>query len=276
MFSKHVTITPELATDILANRNKTGRPLSRERVRRYLDDMQSGRWALNPQGISFAGSDALSDLVDGQHRMTAIKLSGAPQEVYAHFDVPPESVRVMDQGLTRTAAQLTAADLAEGSYEPEHPASRLSSAARIIVEYGLGQAKPSNSLITDYTRTNVRVLDKYGALGRLYRAGTHAAFAFAELSGMRGVREAAARLQEMEWDDKQGSDPMRALAKALAGVQGQGARAQRTYFFTALAALEYVDRGESLTVARRYTDMPNRVNSSLQLRSSMVPAAEVA
>jgi hypothetical protein len=275
MFSKHIIVTPELAADILAHRNKTGRPLSRERVRRYLDDMNSNRWADNPQGISFDGENELSNLVDGQHRMTAIKLSGKPQPVYAHFEVPPESVRVMDQGLTRTAAQLTAADLAEGTYEPENAASRLSSAARIIVEYGLGQAKPSNTLITEYTRQNVRVLDHYGFLGKLYKAGTHAAFAFAELSGMRGVKEAAHRLGEMTWSDD--ADPMRALARSLAGVTGQGAKAQRTMFYTTLAALEYIDRGEGLLVARKYQDMPTRVSSSVQLRSSLPqPMPEVA
>jgi hypothetical protein len=280
MFSREIEITPEMAADILAHRNDAGRNISRERVRRYLQDMIEGRWALNPQGLIFAGEDlASARLIDGQHRLTAVKAYGKPVVFYATFGAPADAWRYLDQMLGRTGAQAAARELAElQTYEPQHPASRLHSAARIILEYGLGESKPSNNRSADYTRDNVRVLDVYGDIQRPYKAGAHAAFAFAELSGMRGIREAARRLLEMSFEGE--ADPMRALARSLATLQGQGARAQRTAFFTVLAALEYVDRGEGLLVARKYADMPTRVNSSIQLRSSMrpseAPAAEVA
>lgn len=273
MHSREVEITPELAAEILAHRNHAGRPISRERVRRYLGEINEGRWEISPQGISFSGEDLNSDLVDGQHRLTAVKMSGQPQRFYATFNVPRKAWGVLDQPIVRTGAQLSAVAVSELEYEPQSPVSRLASAARIILEYGLQQPKPSNTLVATYTRDNVRVLDKYGAVGRLYKAGTHAAFAFAELSGMRGVQDAARRLEECLWSEDAEADPMRALMRALNTVQGQGARAQRTMFFTTLAALEYVDRGEGLSVARKYEAMPNRVHSSLQLRSSLAPVA---
>lgn len=273
MYSREVEITPELAADILAHRNKAGRPVSRDRVRRYLQEMQEGLWELNPQGLSFDGEDLQSNLIDGQHRLTALKSYGKPLTFYVTFNAPPRSWRGLDQNLVRTGAQLAAIEISELEYEPESPVSRLSSAARIILEHGLQQPKPSNSASAAYARDNVRVLDKYGKIGRLYKAGTHAAFAFAELSGMRGIQQAADRLVSLDWSGE--GDPMKALMRALNQTQGQGARAQRTLFYTTLAALEYVDRGEPLSVARRYETMPNRVNSSIQLRSSM-PAPEEA
>lgn len=274
MHSREIVVTPEMAADILAHRNHAGRPISRERVRRYLTEINEGRWEISPQGISFSGEDLNTDLVDGQHRLTAVKMSGTPQPFYATFNVPRRAWGVLDQPIVRTGAQLAHVAVSELEYEPQSPISRLSSAARIILEYGLAQPKPSNTLVAAYTRDNVRVLDKYGAIGKLYKAGTHAAFAFAELSGMRGITEAAQRLEECLWSDE--GDPMRALMRGLNSVQGQGARAQRTMFFTTLAALEYVDRGEDLLVARKYESMPNRVNSSIQLRGSMAPAYEGA
>lgn len=274
MFSREVEITPELAADILAHRNHAGREISRDRVRRYLQEINEGRWVVSPQGVVFDGEDLNSHLIDGQHRLTAIKQSGQTQTVYATFNAPKESWRTFDQHLGRTGAQLAAVEISELEYDPESPVSRLSSAARIILEHGLGNPKPSNTMVALYTRDNVRVLDKFGRIGKLYKAGTHAAFAFAELSGMRGVEAAAQRLISLDWAGD--GDPVKALMRALNTTQGQGARAQRALFFTTLAALEYVDRGEPLQVARKYEQMPDRVNSSIQLRSSMPPAEKVA
>jgi hypothetical protein len=70
---------------------------------------------------------------------------------------------------------------------------------------------------------------------------------------------------------------MRALARALQTVQGQGDKAQRIHFFTTLAVLEYIDRGEPLQVARKYEEVPARAKSSHALRSALPAAhAEVA
>lgn len=267
MHSKIMRISPELASDILSSRNNAGRPISRERVRRYLAEMQAGRWEpLSPHGISFSGQDIKTSLlVDGQHRLSALKLFGKALEFYVHFDVPQEYARTMDQGLSRTAAQGLASELSESSYSPRAAPSRLASAARLILELGLSQPKGSNLAIAEFARKNVEILDRYADLGKLYKAGAHAAFAFADLSGFEGVPQAAERLLEMSWNAE--DDPMRALARALAAIPGQGARAQKVGFYSCLAALEYVDRGEGLQVARKYDAMPQRVASSIMLRA---------
>jgi hypothetical protein len=254
MLSSVETITPETAAQILANKNPSNRPLSRDRVRRYQQEMTEGRWMLSPQGLSFDGH---GNLLDGQHRLSAVKASGAPQEFYVHRGVPTSAVRVLDQGLARTAAQIAAQELAT-----DGPVSRLASASRAILELGLGAQKPSNSQIVDYAKLHLSVLQRYEPLGKHYTAGVHAAFAFAEISGLKNVAAAAKRLEDMLWDHE--GDPMRALSKALLSMGGrEGAKARATRFHTTLSALEYVDRNEDLLVARKYEAMPDRVSNSV-------------
>lgn len=248
MHSKIVTITPEMALDILTHRNSTGRPLSRERVRRNVVELREGRWRLNPQGIAFAGDDITSELLNGQHRLHAVVQYGRPVDFYAHFDVPLDVVQTMDQGLTRTAAQLVASDDEIRAGARAKP-STLAAAARIVLEYGCGQKKPSAMHVREFVREHAAILDRYAPLAAAYHAGAVGAFAYAEIVGLRGVGEAAHRLRELSWRGAQ--DPMRALARALPTIKGQGAKAQKTAFWTSVRALEHVDKGMAMPTARK-------------------------
>lgn len=263
--SKIETITPERAADILANHNPGNRPLARARVRSYAQEMAEHRWRLSPQGISFDGQ---GNLVDGQHRLAAIKQSGQPQQLYVTRNVDKEAARVMDQGLARTAAQIAAQELV---LESGMPTSRLTSAARAVLELGKGVQKPSNSAIVDFAGLHAPVIERYSMLGKQHTAGVHGAFVTAELAGMKGVREAARRLEELKWEGD--DDPMRALALSLGSMGGRdGAKAKATRFHTTLAALEYIDRGEPLKVARKYEEMPSRVRESVRVDEIAVQA----
>lgn len=249
------TFTPAQAAETLAHHNPSNRPLSRERVRRYLAEMAEGRWALSPQGLSF---DDKGNLVDGQHRLAALKGHDKPVEFWVVRGVSPSAVRVMDQGLARTAAQIASSEV-----ESDVPTSRLTAAARAVLELGERAVKPSNATIVDFVQEQKARIERYATLGSQYTAGVHGAFVFADMMGLKGVPEAADRLAEMRWasDD----DPMRALARALGSMGGrEGAKAKATRFFTTLAVLEYVDRGEGLQVARKYETMPARVRDSIR------------
>jgi hypothetical protein len=255
MHSQLETITPAQAAEILAHHNPTNRPMSRDRARRYLQEMQNGHWAVSPQGLSF---DANGNLVDGQHRLAAVRQLDKPVQFWVTRGVTRDSVRVMDQGLARTAAQIASSEI-----ETEVSTAKLTAAARAILEHGLGATKPSNTTIVEFTVQNQAILERYAKLAQ-YTAGVHAAFAFAEMQGLKGVKEAAMRLAELRWEGD--DDPMRALARALGSMGNrEGARAKATRFYTALAALEYTDRGEGLLVARKYDTMPPRVRSALAL-----------
>lgn len=267
MHSQIETLTPARAAEILGSKNPNNRPVSRERVRRYAQEMREGRWVLTPQGLAF---DSAGNLLDGQHRLAAVVQANEPQAFYVAHDVPREALRGLDQGLGRTAAQMAALEMTS-----DVPVSRLTSAARIVLEHGFGVAKPSNTAIINFAREHTAALERYAPLGKQHTAGVHGAFSFADMSGLRGVQAAATRLVEMSWSGD--GDPMRALARALGTLGGRdGARAQRTRFFTALAVLEYVDRGEDLLVARKYEAMPGRVKDSVRTHAGYASDAPTA
>ena len=254
MYSQIETFSPDKARAILDHRNPRNRPLSRVHVAKKADEMRAGRWKLNPQGISF---DRDGNLLDGQHTLAALIAADATLDLYVHHDVDPSAQGVMDQGLIRTAAQVYAMETGTKG------ASRYTSAARAVLEYGLGIRQPSNTQIVQWAQDHAEELERFASLGRLYTTGTHAAFVFAALTGLRYVDDAAARLTELRWSGD--DDPMRALARSIGNLGGRdGGKAKQVRFFTTLAALHYVDQGEGLLVARKFDAMPARVRESVR------------
>lgn len=74
------SVTPELADkwlqkhyDSVAKGDFVQRPISQQIVTRYANDMRLGKWLLCPQPAVF---DEKDNLIDGQHRLAAVKLSG--------------------------------------------------------------------------------------------------------------------------------------------------------------------------------------------------------
>ncbi len=67
-------ITPEMAEKYLEH-NSDNRKMRQATIATYADDMKNGRWEMTHQGIAF---NTAGELVDGQHRLAAIVLSGVP------------------------------------------------------------------------------------------------------------------------------------------------------------------------------------------------------
>jgi hypothetical protein len=273
MYGKVVHITPEMARDLLT-RNHAGRRLNKSHVRELAQESVEGRWLLTHQGIALDGPDWSSHVLDGQHRLEMIATTDKDQDLFVVFNTPSGAFPAMDLALRRTGAQTAEMELAAHGKKTENPASRLASQARIILLHGSGMRKPSNAAVSHFVRVNADILDRYAPLAKAYTAGTAAAFSFAEISGFHGVRQAAQRLLEQLWEDEQKRDPMRALSRALVSILGQGDKAQRVRFFTTLAALEYVDRGEGLDIAKKYDAIPKRVSSSIEAHSIPAGAAD--
>lgn len=83
------------------DRNKRNRPISAIAVEKYRRDMLAGRWVYDASPIRF---DQLGNLLDGQHRLTALAMC---DDLTLPFLVvrglPTETQMVMDQGRKRTA-----------------------------------------------------------------------------------------------------------------------------------------------------------------------------
>lgn len=97
--SSIVMVTPEMATRWL-ERNKANRPLRLHKVDQYARDMQGGKWELTGT-IEF---DTNGDLIQGQHRLSAVVKSGCTVGMFVLRGISPDAQRVMDSGIARTAA----------------------------------------------------------------------------------------------------------------------------------------------------------------------------
>jgi hypothetical protein len=97
-------ITPKKAMEWL-KRNINNRPLGRNYVEKYAKAMRAGEWLLNGDVIRF---NANGDLIDGQHRLTAVVESGVCIECYVLRGLPHEAFDTFDQGNRRTLDHILA------------------------------------------------------------------------------------------------------------------------------------------------------------------------
>jgi len=96
-------ITPDQAEKYLANRHENQRPLNRNVTKRYLAEMRSGNWKLSPHGIVI---DSDGKLIDGQHRMEALRIHGKPLPFLVFRCNDGEVMWAIDRGKSRTMANL--------------------------------------------------------------------------------------------------------------------------------------------------------------------------
>jgi hypothetical protein len=95
-----VTATKELVDELL-NMNTNNRPVRPGYVRLYSDLIQQGRWQLTNNGIGVSETNVL---IDGQHRLHAIKHAGYPPVKFVLVTgLEMSSQMVVDQQAKRTA-----------------------------------------------------------------------------------------------------------------------------------------------------------------------------
>lgn len=99
MESNVMTITPQMAEEMLTH-NIVNRPLALRRVHTYATDMKNGAWELNGESIRFNDK---GELIDGQHRLSAIVEANIPIRIYVTKGVD-SSVTLFDRGKARNEA----------------------------------------------------------------------------------------------------------------------------------------------------------------------------
>lgn len=101
--AKFELITPKRAEYYLSLVNpERQRRVSAATVESYAAAMRAGQWLIADQGISISQS---GELINGQHRMRAIIMSGVAVEMLVVTGLPDESIDVTDRGGARTVAQ---------------------------------------------------------------------------------------------------------------------------------------------------------------------------
>lgn len=101
-----VTITPSIAQEMLTH-NTHNRPLSNATIYKYASFIKRGEWVVNGESIKF---DCNGNLIDGQHRLKAVIISGKPIQSYVVRGLDPEVFSVIDTNLKRTARHALALD----------------------------------------------------------------------------------------------------------------------------------------------------------------------
>jgi hypothetical protein len=101
MKAELVSITPKKAKEWL-EMNTSNRPMSKSVVAKYAEDIRSGRWKVNGEGIIMNGSR----LLDGQHRLAACVAANAPFTSLVVWGVDDEAFDTIDQGAKRTAGNI--------------------------------------------------------------------------------------------------------------------------------------------------------------------------
>ncbi|MEV6578333.1 hypothetical protein AB0M92_09240 [Streptomyces sp. NPDC051582] len=101
---KYMQITPEMADLWLTHCNPSSNRVMLDTVyERYAKAMSDGVWRTTHQGLAF---DENGMLLDGQHRLMGVKISGVTVEMLVIPKCDAETFDVLDSGHRRQAAQL--------------------------------------------------------------------------------------------------------------------------------------------------------------------------
>jgi hypothetical protein len=111
-----IDLTPEIAEDWLTHCNTHNRKIVDAHVDYLASEMKAGRWRLTHQGIAFSDNRVL---LDGQHRLWAVALSGVTVPMRVFVNEKSEAMEVLDTGQRRRNDQILtlSAGLGEVSHE---------------------------------------------------------------------------------------------------------------------------------------------------------------
>jgi hypothetical protein len=91
-------ITPEIAQQILEERNSNNRNKRPAKIKRFSADMSAGLWTVTGDTIKFGDT---GELQDGQNRLRACLNSGVPFRTHVAFGIDPAAFKVLDSGAGR-------------------------------------------------------------------------------------------------------------------------------------------------------------------------------
>lgn len=117
-------ITPRIAAEML-RRNTRNRNVRPQYVRQLADSLLRGEWATNGDAIRF---DTEGVLLDGQHRLHAVVLSGVEMSTIVIRDLPPDVMKTIDINRSRTAGDYLRL---EGVQSP----NSIAACAKLIIQW---------------------------------------------------------------------------------------------------------------------------------------------
>lgn len=123
-------ITPERASDLLANHNPSNRRLDMRHAQFLAQEMERGTF--RPDNGDSIRIDTDGNIIDGQHRLAAIVKANKPVKMLIAKGVDRETFATIDTGKRRTVQDVVGIDLSSaGILAPKGTTS----AARLLLEY---------------------------------------------------------------------------------------------------------------------------------------------
>lgn len=137
--TERITITPEMAKNVLETSNPDNRPISPREVDMLAREMEAGRFKDNGDTFKF---DTTGRLLDGQHRLAAIAKSGIPLiDAIIVYGISPDAVDTIDSGRKRSASD-------KAKFRGLAMTRNYASVARNRIQYLIGDLS-SNRIISD-------------------------------------------------------------------------------------------------------------------------------
>lgn len=97
-----MTVTPATAAEWLAN-NPNNRKLAKHVISEYASAIRNGDWSLNGESIKISVG---GELLDGQHRLSAIVRAKAPIQSIVIMGLPDDVINTVDVGKKRTTSDI--------------------------------------------------------------------------------------------------------------------------------------------------------------------------
>jgi hypothetical protein len=154
-----VPITPALANRLIDLNAENNRNLKSSRVERYARDMRNGRW-LDETGETLK-VDTAGRIIDGNHRLHAVRLSGRTIVLDLCLGVPPDRIVVIDSLAPRTGADRLRVSGSVGDF------NRVQTAVRRVWAWEQGSYMGASGRLTP---TDTELVERYNADAGLFDA----------------------------------------------------------------------------------------------------------
>ena len=135
--ARFMNVTPDMAEFFLQS-NLGNRRLRKSWTNSLAREINSGNYKTTHQGIAFTKSGVL---VDGQHRLTAIKESNKTVKILVTTGLDDDVFKNIDRGLKRSLSDTT------------HLPKKCSEACRLVAEYVFAQGSVSSQDVIDIANT---------------------------------------------------------------------------------------------------------------------------
>jgi hypothetical protein len=142
----YVKVEPAIAQLLLDIHNKKNRPMSMATIKKYTHEMNQGMWRDGVTTIQFSSEQ---NLLDGQHRLAAVRDSGKPAIFSFTFNHDPASFAVIDTGKKRSGADTLSV----------HGFSNTSTLTSMIRKYNHYYAKQGNMWSINTPCSNEQILN---------------------------------------------------------------------------------------------------------------------